>query len=533
MNKNRVFFSIIALIAMINSAIYWSIRPIWIYIDQELGSFMGFNNFWTTFIMVIFILISLYSQISLLISMNYSVVKSRKKLILNKTIVILFNAIFMGLNIYLVTMLGSEKQVLIRNLLALIPGIVITASVLFFIIFFPKLNISNNIKVRVLVASIFIISLYYIFVDSGSVQITSGPYFQYVDDDNFAVLWTTNKRSTGWVEYGPDEEQLSIKYMSNNGFKQANSKTHKVLLPITSDGLILRVGSRYIKNIFQNNVVYGNSVYSNFILTEDSRNDENISFYILSDVHEREDIYKKYLGDGDYNFLVLNGDIISSIDSEEIIIDEMLKPITEYSKGFKPFYFVRGNHETRGVLARQLPNYLALPGGRYYYTFKYGPIFAIVLDAGEDKPDTHIEYGGLVDFKGYRKEETQWLKEVAESDEYKNAEYKIVFNHVPLNMYRELQDGSELKSTEKQWVDLLNSMDIDVAFSGHTHSSDLIEPEEEYNHFPIIVGGGYVDAHSGFEGLKVEVNGGYMNIKYIDEEGNTLNSYNILDNSAE
>ena len=66
-------------------------------------------------------------------------------------------------------------------------------------------------------------------------------------------------------------------------------------------------------------------------------------------------------------------------------------------------------HETRGAYARNFSHYFAGPNGKFYYAFTYGPVRFIVLDCGEDKPDTDVEYSGLIDFDSYMLQQKDWL----------------------------------------------------------------------------------------------------------------------------
>src|SRR5690606_8045725 len=102
-------------------------------------------------------------------------------------------------------------------------------------------------------------------------------------------------------------------------------------------------------------------------------------------------------------------DILSYINNETQITTMFRQAATSFATSI-PLFWTRGNHETRGSFARQFPDYLALPGGEFYYTFEQGPVFFIVLDTGEDKLDSSPEYSGLVDFFPYRREEGKWLK---------------------------------------------------------------------------------------------------------------------------
>ncbi len=526
--KSIIFYSIMMVVALLNTTAYWSIRPIWFFINKEFGSLLGMNILWSLCIWLLLLAFSTYTISLLIIAVRKSETNFKRIKKINLLLPVLLGIIFSGFHLYLYNMLKSEKHIAIRNLILLLPRALIIGLIIFFIIFFPIMKISRSAKVRCLIAGLFTVIALIYFLDLGNVKITSGPYFQYIDDNNYAVIWTTNKKSTGWIEYGPNEEHLSKIFSSDKGLIHANSKVHKVILSTTLENdTVFRVGSTNIKNYYQNNIEYGNTVYSDFIKYEAIKDKDDVTFYVLSDIHERKEIYKKFLTKNNYDFLVLNGDTLSSIDSEDIIINGMLKPLSRHTDGFKPFYFIRGNHETRGASSRELPNYLALPNDNYYYTFSCGSIFAVVLDSAEDKLDSHEEYSGLADFEEYRKMETQWLKEVAESDAYKNAKFKIAFSHVPLNSYETLEDDSPLKSYEKDWIMILNSMEIDALFSGHTHDSEFIEADGDIYKFPMIIGGGHSGDGESYVGIKVEVKEDKMNAVLIDEDGQIVGEYII------
>jgi predicted phosphodiesterase len=422
-------------------------------------------------------------------------------------------------------MLGSEKHIVMRNIKQITPILLLSLLVVFIVIVYPKLKLSRNFKISSLITLISLTTLLFGISYDSNINITSGPYIQYIAEETFAVMWTTNEKSTGFLEYGYDESSLEKMELSEHGLIQANTKVHKVIVSEMTEGMIFRVGSTDIKDYFQNNVVYGKTVYSDFVSYEDNKSKDNTSFYVLSDVHERNDIYDKYLSEGDYDFLFLNGDILSSIDSEDIIVDHMLKPISEYTSGFKPFYFTRGNHETRGEASRELSDYLALPDGRYYYTFTYGPIFAVVLDTGEDKLDNHEEYGGLADFEAYRAIETEWLEGVVASNAYQNSDYVIAFSHVPLNSYDIESEETPLSLYEEKWVELLSDMSVDLMVSGHTHASEFIEASDDIP-FPIMIGGGYVESNQGYEAIKITANE-KLTVDVINEDGVVTNHYLI------
>ena len=95
-----------------------------------------------------------------------------------------------------------------------------------------------------------------------------------------------------------------------------------------------------------------------------------------------------YIG-GDYAY---NGNTEANL---KILLDTA----SSITTGTKPVIFTRGNREIRGnysyLLASIAPTSTT---GKSYYTVEQPDFFAIVLDSGEDKIDSHAEYGGTTDY---------------------------------------------------------------------------------------------------------------------------------------
>ena len=125
----------------------------------------------------------------------------------------------------------------------------------------------------------------------------------------------------------------------------------------------------------------------------------------------------------------MNGDMLDVHDISELYSGFMDVCVERFATR-KPFYFVRGNHDTRGKDARKLKKYFDFPKDKYYYSFNQGPVRFIVLDSGEDKADNHQYYSKLADFDNYRLEELEWLKKEIEKDEFKDALFKLSLIHI-------------------------------------------------------------------------------------------------------
>lgn len=148
-----------------------------------------------------------------------------------------------------------------------------------------------------------------------------------------------------------------------------------------------------------------------------------------------------------------------------------------------------------------------------------------VLDSAEDKPDSDEEYSGLADFEDYLGNETAWLQELSQSEEYKASKYKIAFTHIPLNSFDELDKTSYLRVCQQKWSQLLNSMKIEAVFSGHTHVPQVIEPDKAGLDFETFIGGGDPVDEKSYIAVKVEVTKECMNVYYINTAGAVVNKY--------
>jgi hypothetical protein len=99
---------------------------------------------------------------------------------------------------------------------------------------------------------------------------------------------------------------------------------------------------------------------------------------------------------------------------------------------------VRGNHDVRGPAARHLPEFTGTPDDRFYYAFRSGPLAALVMDTGEDKPDDSQYFGGMAAFQRMQRQQTEWLKSTVKEPWFRNAPFKVLFCHIPLWFIRDI-----------------------------------------------------------------------------------------------
>lgn len=223
----------------------------------------------------------------------------------------------------------------------------------------------------------------------------------------------------------------------------------------------------------------------------------DINIYHLADVHGHFDQAVdavRFCGEA-IDLLIMNGDIANSSNTAE---DLMLcyKIASEVTKGEIPCIISRGNHDLRGPEAENLAKYMPSDNGKTYYTFKAGCIWGMLVDAGEDKDDSHPEYGGAICCHDFRLEQEKMIKNTIEnaSNEYDrdDIKYKLIISHIPFPFKREAPFDIE-KQLYSNWSELIReNINPDIMICGHTHKACISECGSEYDELgqpcTIIVG---------------------------------------------
>ena len=332
--------------------------------------------------------------------------------------------------------------------------------------------------------------------------ILAGPILQCATENSVRVTWITERDSTAMVEYGPLRGDLKSVSASHHGLIDAGERVHSVELSGLKPGTAYRyrLVSREIVNFGAYKVVFGDSVTNEFSQFHTlDRGKKEFSFLVFNDVHDQASTIPELLriaGPEPYDLVVFNGDLVSHSDSEKPVLSILQQSGVSFA-GTTPLCWVRGNHETRGSFARQLPRYMGLPDGRYYYAFDHGPVHFVVLDAGEDKLDSSPEYSGLVDFSRYRREEGEWLKAHVREKSFRKAQYRVVLCHMPFprKMPPRARAAEEqvfmgMPEAYAQFGPTLEKAGVDLMISGHVHAAAVIPPEPPRHSYPIVQGGG-------------------------------------------
>ena len=213
-----------------------------------------------------------------------------------------------------------------------------------------------------------------------------------------------------------------------------------------------------------------------------------------------------------------NGDLATQIETPETLWDACLASASEIlTPAGIPLAAVRGNHENRGVYSGCWSDFFPTPTGETYYTFRRGPVFFLVLDGCEDKPDSDIRYYGLGDWDAYRQREAAWLKEVVRSEEFRTAPVRIVLIHM-------IPGGEASWYGEQQirqlFVPELVGKGIDLMLCGHYHRYQWIDDGSRGVDFPILV-------NSNNDCLRVSADPKGIDLKVIDTSGAVIERHRI------
>lgn len=357
-------------------------------------------------------------------------------------------------------------------------------------------------------------------------SIDHGPYLQEVTPDGVTFVFNTSAPSFSDVELRKKGSETSTFYHhSQHGLKQANATFFSVraadLQPNTT--YQYRIRAREMKSFQPYKVVFGDSITSQwYTFRTVNPQQKGGSIFITSDMHSQPQLLKKLLELCDYKTCTsffYAGDMMNYMQhGGEHPFTSFIDASVDLFASSIPFELVRGNHETRGDLARQFPSFFPKTNGKLYGSYLLGDVMVVMLDTGEDKAETHPVYANLTDYEAYRTEQAEWLKALVNTKEYKKAKYRLVISHFPMAM----PEKDKKKGIWKGWQDtidkfslILNKADVDLLVAGHSHRFFYHEPGTENNSYPMLEQGGTC-------ATRLDIADGRIRMKVIDKDGKPL-----------
>ncbi len=331
--------------------------------------------------------------------------------------------------------------------------------------------------------------------DAASVKPASAPVVTNMTRDGFTVLWGVSGPATGWVEYG-ETPDLGKRSAGERGLMPYDAYVVKARIEGLKPGkkYYYRVHTRGVNFVHAYKILPAEPIVGEVgTVTTLNPKAATTQFIVWNDTHEVDKTLTKLAeltrAQSSADFLLWNGDQTNYMLDERAMVEQFLNPAGQTFARDLPMMYVRGNHDVRGIAARSLPRFTDTPDDLYHYSFRQGPLGAFVLDTGEDKPDSHLVYGGLNDFSGFRRQQRVWLEQEIQKPHIASAPYRVLFCHIPLWWLRPEEAGSYSQESRELWHDLLVKAGVQLVISGHTHEAAWM-PADEKRPYGQLIGGG-------------------------------------------
>jgi predicted phosphodiesterase len=326
--------------------------------------------------------------------------------------------------------------------------------------------------------------------------ITAGPLLTNVGETGVTVIVAVGGPSTAVVEYGPTERLGQTADAAAGGLITFAADVHKIRIDDLSPGTDyfyrVRVTQVAFKNCYDvkrgQETVTATGRFRTLVAGGDK-----CSFTVINDTHEHANTMHTLAGriratPADFTFW--NGDVFNEVHDGPQMARQLVGFMgNDAVAANQPMQLLRGNHDVRGIMARDIGRFTDIAGGRFYGSFRQGPVAFVCLDSGEDKPDDHPVYAGLNDFAAFRTRQREWLKTELRKPHITSAPFRVVFVHIPLRWTNESSTGSWCSDGRAKWNDLLVDAKVDLLISGHTHRFAYLKPDGTYPYAQLVGGG--------------------------------------------
>lgn len=318
--------------------------------------------------------------------------------------------------------------------------------------------------------------------------------------DATCILQPVQRLATGHLEYALEDGAWQRVDGDEDGLAPLSEHVLKFRLPPLPPGKVVRyrtvaraAGWVKVRQFYHGEFKAGEKQISpeRSFRTLDPAADTT-TFAVWNDTHENTETLKAL--DALTNplkpdFMLWNGDQSNDVHFERDMAGQFLTPAGLAVADRWPLAYVRGNHDVRGPAALSLPEFTGTPGDQFYYGFRSGPLAALVMDTGEDKPDDSPYLSGMGAFQKMQRQQAEWLKGVVKEPWFREAPHKVLFCHIPLWFkHPRIPNSDGTKFCRDLWTPTLVEAGVKLVISGHTHDY-LWMPAKDGQPIAQLIGG--------------------------------------------
>lgn len=321
---------------------------------------------------------------------------------------------------------------------------------------------------------------------------TTSPYLQLATPTSVDVMFQTNSVCHCWIEYGTDTLSLRRKRTLLDGqevcFDTDNTIRLDSLAPATRYYYRVCATELLMKRSYENHFG-GDTLRTQFYsFTTPSDRGGDFTCVIFNDLHENKAAYdrlRQLISGIDYDFVVFNGDCLPEPSSRSHALS-MIHSLTDPIGGAcKPSIFLRGNHEIRNFYSAGMHHLIGYYGGKTYCALTWGDTRIVMLDCGEDKPDSTSVYAGLNDFDQLRRDQLAFITSELKSKAFRRAHHHVLISHIPV-----FGNTDSYRPCTSLWGPVLSKAPFDIAIGAHTHKAAFHPDGADGCPYPVMIGGG-------------------------------------------
>ncbi len=335
-------------------------------------------------------------------------------------------------------------------------------------------------------------------------------------DTSMGVAWKVNCLANGWVDVSERPDMKNARRVVCGGY--GITGFDEDIIQVRIEGLKpatkywYRIGAKHIDYV-ENYSRYGLDEVCGKVRSFTTLGAAGAShFCVMNDTHAKWSEF----GPVTDKILALkpavtvwNGDATNQTEDIATGVEVFLAPPIPHPDYCSeiPILWVNGNHDFRGRRNAHMERYVMtrLPTERSprdwaltrNWAVRQGDIAMIGLDTGEDKPDRHPQFVGLVNCEPYRTAQTTWLRDQFKRPEIANAPYIVAFCHIPLFDRRpNANPGTILRGwadwqgqCAKEWGPILSEHGVQLVITAHIHEYRC-DPASGTRKWDQIVGGG-------------------------------------------